>query len=68
MGESVAITKVETQADTIVATILTRIHVSPGCLVAVSSGPVAIVRVPRDPRPVRFVEDTVDEKCIPRQQ
>jgi hypothetical protein len=62
-GEVISIERVDVQRDTLVAHVLTRVHVMPDCRDAAMYAPVAIVRVPRDARPVVFTETKRDEGC-----
>jgi hypothetical protein len=62
-GEFISIERVDVQRDTLVAHVLTRVHVMPDCRDAAMYAPMAIVRVPRDARPVVFTETKRDEGC-----
>jgi hypothetical protein len=62
-GSTIAITRVDGRRDSLVAAIRVRTGVMPRCRETAAYAPMAVVRVPRDNRPVMFVEQTVDEQC-----
>ena len=49
--------------DNLVVQVRTRTNLAKGCVLESLWAPMAIVRVPKDPRSVSFVEQTVDEQC-----
>jgi len=60
---TVGIAKVKVDHDSLVIHVLTRVNVSPGCYYDAAYAPLAIVRVPKNELPARFVEDGIDDKC-----
>ena len=63
--ERISIAEVDPGMDTLVVHVRVQIYVAQRCNESAMFRPVAIVRVPRDPRPARFVERVIDEGCSP---
>jgi hypothetical protein len=61
--DEISVVRVERAADTLVVHVQRRINFHKGCMLDLLWAPVAIVRLPRDARPVRFVEQVIDQKC-----
>lgn len=61
--DEVAITSVVMSNDSLVVHVRSRANVPPGCNYDAVFSPMAIVRIPKDGRPTRFVEERIDELC-----
>ena len=63
-GADIAITGVSARPDSLVALVLVRTGLWPGCTTDGGVRPAAVVRVARDPRSVAFREAREDRECV----